>query len=240
MYTHKHTRIAVERPFKISLTISAKLNALEIAWFNLDTPNTGHILLTDEEPQPPYQQQRLSAPESMPSSFGASSSEDVLARKYNRNAHSAYWTFGKNRTKALYWLRPNETNGWLTTNVIFNNSLLTTLKPDTKCYGYWAVYVDNYSNAMFSTCMRAHATWMNDHKEMIKRFRFRDLFILGTHDSGSYRLNFNSTKNETLVTKYSLTQVMWPIDISLIFLLRPIQFCLINCCVVIVFVVLER
>lgn len=206
MRTHSNT--AVERPFKISLAISAKLNALEIAWYNLDTPNTGHILLTNEEPQPPYQEHRLPATDSSPSSSsGSGSSEDVLNRKYNRNANTAYWTFGKNRTKALYWLRPNETDGWLTTNVIFDNSLLATLKPDTKCYGYWAVYVDDYSNAMFSTCMRAHATWMNDHKEMIKRFRFRDLFILGTHDSGSYRLNFNSTKNETLVTKYSLTQV---------------------------------
>lgn len=186
------------------------MNALEIAWFNLETPNTGHILLTDEEPQPPYQIHRTSAPQSWPASASSSvssSSEDVLARQYNRNANGAYWTFGKNRTKALYWLRPNETNGWITTNVIFDNSLLSTLKPETKCYGYWVVYVDELSDGMFSTCMRAHATWMNDHKEMIKRFRFRDLFILGTHDSGSYRLNFNSTKNETLVTKYSLTQV---------------------------------
>lgn len=202
---------AVERAFKISLTISAKLNALEVAWFNLETPNTGHILLTDEEPQPPYYQEHAAPIAETPSSssFASSSNEDFISRKYNRYANSAYWTFGKNRTKALYSLRPNETSGWITTNVIFDNSLLSTLKPDTKCYGYWATYIDTYRNAIATTCIRAYATWMNDNKEVIKRFRFRDLFILGTHDSASYRLNFNSTKNETLVTKYSLTQVNW-------------------------------
>lgn len=183
------------------------MNALEIGWFNLDTPNAGHILLTDEEPLFPYQEHRVVPADPVQASYGSGSSEEVASRNYQRNVNGAYWTFGRNRTRALFWLRPNETNGWITTNVVFNSSLLATLRPSTNCYGYWAVYIDSYRNPVFTTCVRTYATWMNDNKEMIRRFKFRDLFILGTHDSGSYRLNFNSTKNETLVTKYSLTQV---------------------------------
>lgn len=62
-------------------------------------------------------------------------------------------------------------------------------------------------NPIISTCVRAYPTWMNDSKDFIKRFKFRDLFIMGSHDSGSYRANFNSNKNDTRVTKYALTQV---------------------------------
>jgi len=43
-------------------------------------------------------------------------------------------------------------------------------------------------------------------KHIIGNQKFRDLFIPGTHDSASYRDNFD-LKSETIVTKYSLTQV---------------------------------
>lgn len=199
--------VAVEKPFKISLTISAKLNALEIAWFNLNTPNAGYILLTDEEPQHPYQKHELPDIEQTPHEIY--SNEDNSTWKYYSNANKAIWTYGQNRKSALFWLQPNETNGWITTNTIFDNSILQTLNPNVKCYGYWAVYIDSQSNPLYTTCINTYATWMNDNKETIKRFKFRDLFILGTHDSGSFRSNFNSTRNETLVTKYSLTQVKY-------------------------------
>lgn len=42
-------------------------------------------------------------------------------------------------------------------------------------------------------------------RDKIKHFRFRELFIPGTHDSASFKNNFY-LENETLVTKYSLTQ----------------------------------
>lgn len=197
---------AHETPFKLSLTISAKLSAIEIAWFNLRTPNGGYILLTDEEPRIPYQKYQLTEIEQPPHDVY---NEDNSTTKFYASTENLAWTYGRNNKSVLHWLQPTETNGWSTTNVIFDNKLLTRINASTNCYGYWAVYIDKSLKPITSTCIRTYATWMNDHKDIIKRFKFRDLLILGSHDSGSYRANFNSTKNETLVTKYALTQVVF-------------------------------
>lgn len=197
--------IVIEKPFKVSLTISAKLNALEVSWYNLKTPNDGFILLTDEEPQRPFRKQVVT--DVGQQSHQIYTNEDNSTYKYYAEPENIRWTYGKSNKQALYQTKPTETNGWITTNVIFDNKHLEHLSATTKCYGYWAVYIDNMANPVFVTCVRAYATWMNDNKDLIKRFKFRDLFILGSHDSGSFRTNFNSSRNETLVTKYALTQV---------------------------------
>lgn len=189
----------------MSLTISAKLNALEVSWYNLKTPNDGYILLTDEEPQRPFRKHHPADVEQPPHEIYTN--EDNSTFKYYAEPENIRWTYGKANKQALYHTKPTETNGWITTNVIFDNKHLENLSASTKCYGYWAVYLDNSSNPVLVTCVRAYATWMNDYKDLIKRFKFRDLFILGSHDSGSFRTNFNSSRNETLVTKYALTQV---------------------------------
>lgn len=185
--------------------ISARLSALEIAWFNLKTPNSGYILLTDEEPTAPYKKYQLTDIEQPPHDIYAN--EDNSTSKFYANTENVAWTYGRNNKSALHWVQPTEENGWVTSNTIFDYSHLSRINASTSCYGYWAVYVDSSFNAITSTCVRAYATWMNDHKDVIKKFKFRDLFVLGSHDSGSYRANFNSTKNETIVTKYALTQV---------------------------------
>lgn len=193
----------------MSLTISARLNAIEISWYNLRTPNTGYILLTDEEPQAPYRKQRSTDIVQQPP-HEIYTNEDNSTYKYyanNDNNENIRWTYGRTNKPALYVIKPDDVNGWITTNVIFDNRHLEHLSATTKCYGYWATYVDNTSYPLFTTCIRGYATWMNDNKDLIKRFKIRDLFILGSHDSGSYRANFNSSRNETLVTKYALTQV---------------------------------
>lgn len=196
----------MEKPFKLSLTISAKQNALEISWYNLKTtPNNGYILLTDEEPRAPFTKHQSSDVEQPPHEIYTN--EDKSSSKFYANADNLVWKYNANNKNALYWVQPTESNGWVTTNVIFNNSLLQTLNRNTSCYGYWAVYIDSLSNPVFTSCVRAYPTWMNDNRDIIKKFKFRDLFILGSHDSGSFRSNFNTTRNETLVTKYALTQV---------------------------------
>lgn len=187
------------------MTLSAKLNAVEISWYNLRTPNDGYILLTDEEPLAPFRKQKLTDMEQLPHKIYTN--EDNSTHKYYVTNENFKWTYGRANKHALHIIKPNETNGWITTNIIFNNKYLENLSATTKCYRYWAVYVDNSLNPVFTTCIRTYATWMNDNKDLIKRFKFRDLFILGTHDSGSYRANFNSSQNETHVTKYALTQV---------------------------------
>lgn len=163
-------------------------------------------MLTNEEPEGPYIKHKLSDIEQLPHEIYTN--EDNSTSKYYANTEKITWTY-KDSKKALYWIQPDDTNGWITTNVIFNNSLLQDLNLNTTCYGFWAVYLDNSMNSVLSTCVRTYATWMNDNKNTIKKFKFRDLFILGSHDSGSFRSNFNTTKNETLVTKYALTQVKY-------------------------------
>lgn len=197
-------------PFKLSLTVSAKFSTVDVSWYNLDTPNDGYILLTDSEPTAPFhkfevniaEQQSHDVPTNAPEANGT-----AIAPKPRPNLNRFQFTYGYRNSRALYWVKPAEKNGWVSTSVVFDAELLKSITKHTKCYGYWAVYVDNALNPVASTCIRAYATWMNDERDNLKHFRFRDLFIVGTHDSGSYRINFNATRNDTLVTKYSLTQV---------------------------------
>lgn len=201
-----HSFSAIEKPFKLSLTISARISAIEVSWCNLKTPNDGYILLTDEEPRLPFRkhQQQTDIGQSSPAEIYSNEDSNSTFKVSGDNEQI---TFGADNKRALYFTQPTEANGWITTNVIFNNRLLENVSASTKCYGYWAIYVDRSMNPIISTCVRAYPTWMNDSKDFIKRFKFRDLFIMGSHDSGSYRANFNSNKNDTRVTKYALTQV---------------------------------
>lgn len=75
-----------------------------------------------------------------------------------------------------------------------------------KCYGYWFYYVNANGEKLTSGCYSTHPTWMNDSREKIKDLKFRQLFIPGTHDSGSYRNDLRLLENETIVTKYAYTQ----------------------------------
>lgn len=155
------------------------MNALEISWNDLGSFADGYILLVDKEPAPPYQ----------------------LSERDQK------FTFGPSRTEALDWIKPVNKTGWQTTNVVFDRNLLSEIDRDTKCYGYWAIHLDKNLQPSDETCNRAWPTWMNDHRDIVGKFKFRNLFILGTHDSGSYRPGFVASSNETVVTKYSLTQV---------------------------------
>lgn len=189
----------------MSLTISAKLSALEISWYNLPTPNTGYILLTTDEPTTPFKKYQ-SIVEVEPQSYSNETHDDTA--KFYANTEHLTWTYGQNNKTALNWIQPIETNGWITTSTLFDYDLLRTVNKNTKCYGYWAIYINNELNPIASTCIRAYGTWMNDYRETIKHFKFRDLFIVGSHDSGSYRNISNKQKNETLVSKYLVTQVL--------------------------------
>lgn len=163
-------------------------------------------MLTDEEPRGTFRRHQV--PNAGQPLHGTYTTENNSTSKYYANTDKYTWTYNDNQKRALLWLQPTESSGWITTDVIFKSSLLNELNINTTCYGYWAVYVDSTLHPVYTTCIQAYPTWMNDNKLTIKKFKFRDLLILGSHDSGSFRSNFNATKNETLVTKYSLTQVI--------------------------------
>lgn len=106
----------------------------------------------------------------------------------------------------LYEIEPRYKDGWMSTDITFDYALSKNITIHTQCYGYWASYIRHNGTIVQTTCLRARATWMNDMREIIENLRLRDLFIPGTHDSSSYRFDFHPTHNETIVTKYSLTQ----------------------------------
>lgn len=196
-------------PFKLSLTVSAKLSTVDVSWYNLDTPNDGYILLTDAEPTVPFQkyERGIVEPQFRSAESEQQSDETSIASMHRSNLKRIQFTYGYRNASALYWVKPTEKNGWVSTGLTLDSNHLKLITKHTKCYGYWAIYLNNALEAVASTCIRAYATWMNDERDHLKHFRFRDLFVVGTHDSGSYRMNFDASHNDTLVTKYSLTQV---------------------------------
>ncbi|XP_067011292.2 PI-PLC X domain-containing protein 1 [Anabrus simplex] len=74
-----------------------------------------------------------------------------------------------------------------------------------QCLGYWAVYVRNNSTVLNSTCLGTQPTWMEEMKDEISSKKMWELFLPGTHDSGSYKL-YRPKATETLVVKYSINQ----------------------------------
>lgn len=75
-----------------------------------------------------------------------------------------------------------------------------------KCYGYWFQYVNENGAVLAKGCYNTEPTWMNEFKDKIKDAKIRNLFIPGTHDSGSYRSDFRLVEHETIAPKYAYTQ----------------------------------
>lgn len=106
----------------------------------------------------------------------------------------------------VFALSLNQSSGWHTTTVPFDYQLSRNVTARTSCYGYWASLVGPTGERRAQTCIRAYPKWMNDRRTDIGAMRIRDLFLVGSHDSGSYRVAFDPVRNETRVSKYTLTQ----------------------------------
>ncbi|XP_058123524.1 PI-PLC X domain-containing protein 1 [Anopheles coustani] len=114
--------------------------------------------------------------------------------------------FGYRKKEVLFSLQPIYTNGWTKTGIKFNFNLMNEVTTTTGCYGYYAYFVRPNGTVLASHCLRLYPTWMNDLRSHLSGFRMRELFIPGTHDSASYKRNFNPQSQETIITKYALTQ----------------------------------
>lgn len=184
-------------------------------------PEEGTILITNEEPIPPFRKYSITTADVIPNgnddaltttqlpqllSLDDDSPEDVTEPP-STSTPNTIWTFGPNNKTVLYSLQPDEENGWKTTHLSVDNNLAKAVDVHTRCYGFWAVHIDNDGNILSTTCTSAQPTWMNDMRDHIKDFKFANLFIVGSHDSGSFRTNFNPHGHDSIVTKYSLTQV---------------------------------
>lgn len=107
-----------------------------------------------------------------------------------------------NYDNTIYDISLNSTEGHLNTFLHHNFS---EIDESTECYSFWYFYVVN-GETRSRGCLKANPNWMSDMKDLIKDRKIRELFIPGSHDSASFKKNFNPEYEETLITKYSLTQ----------------------------------
>ncbi|XP_035789073.1 PI-PLC X domain-containing protein 1-like [Anopheles albimanus] len=113
---------------------------------------------------------------------------------------------GVRKKEVLFSLQPVFENGWTKTDIKFNYDLMKDADTSTRCYGYYAYTVTPNGTVLDVHCMRLNPTWMNDLRSHLSAFRMRELFVPGTHDSASYKRDFDPQHQETIVTKYALTQ----------------------------------
>lgn len=206
---------------RLWLTINAQKRFIEVSWVNAPARDEDRIMLTSQEPvsfkKLAYipEAAKLSI-ENEGSGFGCCGGGGGSAEKSTENITTTespykakdinYWISNDGKNPIVAALKPAESSLWFTTGVPFDYNLSKSVNVQTSGYGYWASYVAPDGSILASTSLRAYPRWMNDMRSIVGNLRFRDLFIPGSHDSGSYRNNFDPLLKETLITKYSLCQ----------------------------------
>ncbi|KAM8717126.1 hypothetical protein ACLKA7_003919 [Drosophila subpalustris] len=210
---------------KLWLTISARKRFLEVSWKHAPARDGDNVLLTAQDP---LSFEQRSTPIGTPlaafqshgeegSGFGA---EDEVAyvpiNGYTSTPSSrsaaepskspVFWVANGGSTEIVAAIKPSLSAQWFTTGVPFDYALSRNVSTQSSCYGYWASYIDAHGSILSKTCVRAYPRWMTEMRDVVGDLRLRDLFIPGTHDSGSYRPNFDPLLRESVVTKYALTQ----------------------------------
>ncbi|KAH8329063.1 hypothetical protein KR074_002958 [Drosophila pseudoananassae] len=209
---------------KLWLTISARRRFLEVSWKNAPAHRGDYVLLTKQDPT---SFEKLIVPTGTPlasfnneeaSGFGEASVDYIPVHGVTgkpdtpspgqKTTARKFWSANGGTIQIVAAIQPSEglSSQWFTTGVPFDYALSQNVTVDTSCYGFWASYIDGEGRILAKTCLRAYPRWMNELKSLIGEMRLRDLFIPGTHDSGSYRPDFDPLLKESLVTKYALCQ----------------------------------
>ncbi|XP_017032995.1 PI-PLC X domain-containing protein 1 [Drosophila kikkawai] len=205
------------KSLRLWLTISARKRFLEVSWRNAPARKGDRVLITTQEAHVFQKRLRpVGTPlAAFPREEGSGSEEGsgnyVPINGYtdpNQSANQEFWVANGGELAVLAGLQPSVglSTQWFTTGVPFDYELSKNVTAQTHCYGFWASYINEEGDILARTCLKAFPRWMNDLKSKIGELRLRDLFIPGTHDSGSYRPNFDPLLRESLVTKYALTQ----------------------------------
>ncbi|XP_044581334.1 PI-PLC X domain-containing protein 1-like [Cotesia glomerata] len=102
----------------------------------------------------------------------------------------------------LFTYQPAEMSGYVKTGV----------SPSKEYYSMDSTYVEQctgYIGAWFrndtlrkSSCLSTHPDWMNKHQDILMNMTLRELFIPGTHSSGSY----SEELPPTIIQRYTITQ----------------------------------
>ncbi|KAH8392337.1 hypothetical protein KR215_006172, partial [Drosophila sulfurigaster] len=170
---------------KLWLTISARKRLLEVSWKNAPLREGDIVLLTNEDP---------------------------LSFEQRANHNSTFlWVANGGATPIVGHIKPRKKAQWNTTGEKFDYEKFRNLSTCISCYGYWASYIDATGSILAKTCVRAYPRWMTEMRDKLGELRLRDLFIPGTHNSGSYRPNYDPETEDSLFfflkyKKYELTQ----------------------------------
>ncbi|XP_055386146.1 PI-PLC X domain-containing protein DDB_G0269228-like [Condylostylus longicornis] len=170
----------------LNVIINAKTRSLEITIKNARLIEGDLIVVTNSEPK------------EFPKLNNLGTNSEINYEKTQKWKVNADTILGK--------YEPKQKDDWIKTNLKFNYEESEKIDSKTECYSHWISYIDKDGNILSKSCIRAYPTWMNDMKDSIQNFNMKQIFIPGSHDAGSYRLNFNPEKDETVITKYSLTQ----------------------------------
>jgi hypothetical protein len=161
----------------IFITINPKNHHVELNWFDVNTDNAPAVLITDGP-------------------ITNASMEDFL--------NASRWVIDEG-VELMFDTNLNKTEGRQQTYLKHKFSDHRRLDFDTGCYSFWHHLVVD-GKVVSSGCMRTRSHWMRDMRKDIENKKIRQLFLPGTHDSASYKYNFDPTRSETLITLYSLTQ----------------------------------
>lgn len=110
-----------------------------------------------------------------------------------------------NFSNVLVEIPLNSSDGRQRTNLDYEFKS-SSLDVTTKCYKYWFHVFQNDERILNGCGLKGNANWMNEMRDVLKDRKIRDLFIPGTHDSASYKTNFDPKTMDNLITRYSLTQ----------------------------------
>ena len=106
----------------------------------------------------------------------------------------------------LHRVMPDTTSGWIQTDVHETPTSSGDLGFTKKCLGYWVAYVSAANMTLASSCLHTEPTWMSDMKTQLSPLLMRQIFLPGSHDSGSYK-EYNAVEDD-LAFKYTITQVI--------------------------------
>ncbi|XP_046486843.1 uncharacterized protein [Neodiprion pinetum] len=104
----------------------------------------------------------------------------------------------------IYSFQPTASSGIRQTGIDAEFVPSSSLTFERQCLGYHVAWLRDDS-IMKTNCLETRPNWMADRKEALGSKRFRDLFLPGTHNSGSYSIVEEPT-SENIVSKYIICQ----------------------------------
>ncbi|XP_020709537.2 PI-PLC X domain-containing protein 1-like [Athalia rosae] len=104
----------------------------------------------------------------------------------------------------IFTFKPIGANGIQKTGIEANFVPVSSLTFERQCLGYHVAWLRD-EKIMKTNCLETRPNWMADRREELASKRFRDIFLPGSHNSGSYVITEDPTA-ETLVAKYVICQ----------------------------------